>query len=182
MASATKNLSSGPAGLEPTISAPVKPIPFRTELSLAPPRLRARAGARLLHRAGPRLFLHLHRGRSRDRARSPFQRAVRPAIRRGRARPPDPAAHRGGQAAPPRKPAGPRLPAPDPAARELRFPRLRDPQGGRGDRSGGALVAQAGPDRQGVDRLERALPRAPAEAPDALPSSGAALWPRRAER
>src|SRR5947208_465485 len=36
MASATKNLSSGPAGLEPTISAQVKPIPFRTELSLAP--------------------------------------------------------------------------------------------------------------------------------------------------
>src|SRR2546430_6398332 len=35
MASATKNLSSGPAGLEPTISAQVKPIPFRTELSLA---------------------------------------------------------------------------------------------------------------------------------------------------
>ena len=36
MASVTKNLSSGPAGLEPTISAQVKPIPFRTELSLAP--------------------------------------------------------------------------------------------------------------------------------------------------
>src|SRR5438034_1029440 len=36
MASVTKNLSSGSAGLEPTIGDQIKPIPFRTELSLAP--------------------------------------------------------------------------------------------------------------------------------------------------
>src|SRR5712691_11637529 len=36
MASVTKNISSGSAGLEPTIGDQIKPIPFRTELSLAP--------------------------------------------------------------------------------------------------------------------------------------------------
>src|SRR5436309_9386857 len=36
MASATKNLSAGPGGLEPPVSAQVKPMPVRTELSLAP--------------------------------------------------------------------------------------------------------------------------------------------------
>src|SRR5881296_2314443 len=36
MASVTNNLSSGSAGLEPTIGDQIKPIPFRTELSLAP--------------------------------------------------------------------------------------------------------------------------------------------------
>src|SRR5216117_2867607 len=36
MASVTKNLSSGSASLEPTIGDQIKPIPFRTELSLAP--------------------------------------------------------------------------------------------------------------------------------------------------
>src|SRR3989441_11950942 len=36
MAGVTKNISSGSAGLDATISAQIKPIPFRTELSLAP--------------------------------------------------------------------------------------------------------------------------------------------------
>src|SRR5256884_6157762 len=36
MASVTKNLSSGSAGLERTIGDKIKPIPFRTERSLAP--------------------------------------------------------------------------------------------------------------------------------------------------
>src|SRR5438034_11539880 len=36
MANMTKNVSTGAAGLDVTVSVEIKPIPFRTELSLAP--------------------------------------------------------------------------------------------------------------------------------------------------
>ena len=57
--------------------------------------------------------------------------------------------------------------------------RLHGGEGGRRDRPGGALVDQAGPDRQGVHRLERAVREAAGQAPDPVPTPGSPPGPGR---
>ena len=62
------------------------------------------------------------------------------------------------------------------AAGAVRPARLHDREGRRRHRPGGAVLAQARPHRQGVDRVERPLPEPAGEAADALPAARRCAW------
>src|SRR5437588_140272 len=169
-------------------------FPFKVELSLAPladfwtkemPRAHPVKGvlARMVEeelRKTPELYEPIEDLAVVARHRPPLQGALRLALR-GRST--------GGRGPAPRRPRGPprparRSPVPHgaPPAGPLRDPRLHRAAGGRGDRPRGGLVAQAGPDRQGVDHLDRAVPGAAGEAPHPVPAPEAPARPRRRRR
>src|SRR5947207_1373588 len=149
--------------LQSLIAATATEFPFKVELSLGPlidfwtkemPRAHPVKGvlARMVEeelRKAPELREPIE-DRPGDRPRSSFQDALRLTLRgrgaggRGAAPP-----RSGAPARPSRRPSGPDGASP---ARPLRAPRLHRAEGGGGDRPGGALVAQAGPDRQRLDQ------------------------------
>src|SRR6266850_2349415 len=145
-------------------------------------RLHADPGARLRDPPRRGLSADPHGAGPRHGARAALQDGVRLAIRGGRDSWPGPDTHRRHAEAPAGRSPRPRADPRDPAARFFRVPGLHDLQGDRGHRSGGAVLARAGPDRQGVDRVPPALPAAPGQAADALPAARAALRAGRARR
>ena len=62
------------------------------------------------------------------------------------------------------------------AGRRVRVLRVRRRAGDGRHGPGGTLLAQARPDRQGVDRVERPLPGARGQAPDAPPAARRCAW------
>ena len=105
--------------------------------------------------------------------------AVRLALRRDRAQRSGAPAGRGRPATAPGRPHRPRSPPRRLAAGGVRPARFRDHEGGRRHRPGGPLLAQAGPHRQGIHRVERPLPEPAGEAADLVPAAGAEPGPRR---
>ena len=96
-----------------------------------------------------------------------------------RAAPPAAAARRDDAGGDPAAGGRPRAARGAAAGRRVRVLRVRRRAGDGRDGPGGALRDRAGPDRQGVDRLERPLPGARGQAADAPPAAGAAPRPGR---
>ena len=133
-------------------------------------------------RAGPRAGIRrrarrrrpgadVHHDRFRHRAGSALPAAVRLAVRRRAGRRAQAAAPRWGAAGAGGGPHRQREAPPAAAARAVRPARLHDREGGRRHRPGGPVLAQARPDRQGLDRVELALPGLAGEAPHLLPAA-----------